>query len=156
MQALKQDIKIDLERKLEKIRIPCMNYLKENALRIFKKKITEVYEINHDRIQVIDLPLFLKAVKIVDIDKWSFSISVDEDLLSYRTKSGEPIYQYSNNDMYENAYGKEVHDLNEYWHAPIDGKREYLYYKDLAFREIQDFIKVKFVQYVQDLLNRGK
>ena len=156
MQALKQDIKIDLERKLEKIRIPCMNYLKENALRIFKEKITEVYEINHDRIQVIDLPLFLKAVKIVDIDKWSFSISVDEDLLSYRTKSGEPIYQYSNNDMYENAYGKEVRNLNEYWHAPIDGKREYLYYKDLAFRKIQDFIKVKFVQYVQDLLNRGK
>ena len=100
IQALKKDIKIDLERKLEKVRIPCMNYLKENALRIFKEKITEVYKINSDRIQVIDLPLFLKAAKIVDANRWSFNISVDEDLLNYKTKSGESIYQYSNNGMY--------------------------------------------------------
>lgn len=26
MQALKRDVKIDLERKLEKVRVPCINY----------------------------------------------------------------------------------------------------------------------------------
>ena len=124
IQALKKDVKIDLERKLEKVRIPCMNYLKENALRIFKEKITEVYKINSDRIQVIDLPLFLKAVKVIDIDKWSFGIMIDENLLKYKTKSGEPIYQYSNNGMYPDTYGEEVHNLNEYWHDPIMNQNE--------------------------------
>ena len=157
IQALKKDVKIDLERKLEKVRIPCMNYLRENALRIFKEKITEVYKINSDRIQVIDLPLFLKAVKIVEKGPWSFTIATDEDELIFKTKSGEPIYQYTDNGAsFVNGLGKEVHNLNEYWHDPIAGKREYLYYRDLALNEIQDFIKTKFVQYVQNALNGGK
>ena len=113
MQTLKKDIKIDLERKLEKVRIPCMNYLKENALRIFKEKITEVYKINSDRIQVIDLPLFLKTVTIQDKDKWSFDIFIDEDLLNFKTKSGEQIYQYSNDGMFY-TNNEEVHNLDEY------------------------------------------
>ena len=155
MQVLKKDVKIDLERKLEKVRIPCMNYLKENALRIFKEKITEVYKINSDRIQVIDLPLFLKTVTIQDKDKWSFDIFIDEDLLNFKTQSGEQIYQYSNDGMFY-TNNEEVHNLDEYWHDPIAGKREYLYYRDLALNEIQDFIKTKFVQYVQNALNGGK
>lgn len=157
MQALKKDVKIDLERKLEKVRIPCMNYLKENALRIFKEKITEVYKINSDRIQVIDLPLFLKTVKIVERGPWSFTIATDEDELIFKTKSGESIYQYTDNGTsFTNGLGKEVHNLNEYWHDPIEGKREYLYYRDLALNEIQSFIKTKFVQYVQNALDGGR
>lgn len=157
MQALKKDVKVYLEQKLEKVRIPCMDYLKENALRIFKEKITEVYKINSDRIQVIDLPLFLKAVKIIDKGPWSFTIVTDENQLVFKTESGEPIYQYTNNGKsFVNGLGKEVRNLDEYWHDPIAGKREYLYYRDLALNEIQNFIKTKFIQYVQDMLNRGK
>lgn len=156
MQALKKDIKIDLERKLEKVRIPCMDYLKENALRIFKEKITEVYKINSDRIQVIDLPLFLKAAKIVDTDGWSFNISVDEDLLNYKTKSGEPIYQYSNNGMYGDTYGKEVHNWKEYWHDPINGVHEEDWYLEVASEDIEKFIKNDFIKFVKDKMDGGK
>jgi len=156
MQALKKDVKIDLERKLEKVRIPCMNYLKENALRIFKEKITEVYKINSDRIQVIDLPLFLKAVKIVDTDGWSFNISADEDLLNYKTKSGEPIYQYSNNGMYGDTYGKEVHNWKEYWHDPINGVHEEDWYLEVASEDIEKFIKNDFIKFVKDKIDGGK
>ena len=156
MQTLKKDVKIDLERKLEKVRIPCMNYLKENALRIFKEKITEVYKINSDRIQVIDLPLFLKAVKIVDADGWSFNISVDEDLLNYKTKSSEPIYQYSNNGMYGDTYGKKVHNWKEYWHDPINGVHEEDWYLEVASEDIEKFIKNDFIKFVKDKIDGGK
>jgi hypothetical protein len=157
IQALKKDVKIDLERKLEKVRIPCMNYLKENALRIFKEKITEVYKINSDRIQVIDLPLFLKAVKIIDRGSWGFTIKTEEDELDFKTKSGEPIYQYTDaGRSYVDGMGKEVHNLDEYWHSPINGRREYEYYKNEAINDIQDFINTKFILYVQNKLNGGK
>ena len=156
MQALKKDVKIDLERKLEKVRIPCMNYLKENALRIFKEKITEVYKINHDRIQVIDLPLFLKAVKVIKSDGWSFNISVDEDLLNYKNKSGEPIYQYSNNGLYGGTYGEEVRNWEEYWHAPINGVHEEDWYLEAASEDIEKFIKNDFIKFVKDKIDGGK
>nr|DAG57983.1 MAG TPA: hypothetical protein [Caudoviricetes sp.] len=156
IQALKKDVKMDLERKLEKVRVPCMNYLKENALRIFKEKITEVYKINSDRIQVIDLPLFLKAVKIVDTDGWSFNIFVDEKLLNYKTKSGELIYQYSNNGMYGNVYGKEVHSWKEYWHSPINGVHEEDWYLEVASGDIEKFIKNDFIKFVKDKIDGGK
>ena len=156
IQALKKDVKSDLERKLEKVRIPCMNYLKENVLRIFKEKITEVYEINHDRIQVIDLPLFLKAAKIANTGGWSFNISVDEDLLNYKTKSGEPIYQYSNKGMYKDTYGKEVHKWEEYWHYPINGIHEEDWYLEVASEDIEKFIKNDFIKFVKNKMDGGK
>lgn len=155
MQALKKDIKIDLERKLEKVRIPCMNYLKENALRIFKEKITEVYKINSDRIQVIDLPLFLKTVTIQDKDKWSFDIFIDEDLLNFKTKSGEQIYQYSNDGMFY-TNNEEVRNLDEYWHSPINGKSENNWYKIEIWKELNTFLKNDFTQYVKDRLMEVK
>ena len=150
MQALKKDVKMDLERKLEKVRVPCMNYLEENALRIFKEKITEVYKINHDRIQVIDLPLFLKAVKVIDIDKWSFGIMIDENLLNYKTKSGELIYQYSNNGMYPDTYGEEVRNLNEYWHDPIMNQNEINWYKGQFSDSINSFMNKDFINFVKN------
>ena len=156
IQALKKDARIDLERKLEKVRVPCMNYLKENALRIFKEKITEVYKINSDRIQVIDLPLFLKAVKIVDDNKWGFNIFVDEDMLNYKTKSGEPIYQYSNNGMFSDTYGQEVHNWQEYWHNPISGIPEEDWYLNIATEDIEKFIKNDFVVFIKKEIDGGK
>ena len=155
IQTLKKDVKIDLERKLEKVRIPCMNYLKENALRIFKEKITEVYKINSDRIQVIDLPLFLKTVTIQDKDKWSFDIFIDEDLLNFKTKSGEQIYQYSNDGMFY-TNNEEVHNLDEYWHSPINGKSENNWYKIEIWKELNTFLKNDFTQYVKDRLMEVK
>lgn len=155
IQALKKDVKIDLERKLEKVRIPCMNYLKENALRIFKEKITEVYKINSDRIQVIDLPLFLKTVTIQDKDKWSFDIFIDEDLLNFKTKSGEQIYQYSNDGMFY-TNNEEVRNLDEYWHSPINGESENNWYKIEIWKELNTFLKNDFTQYVRDRLMEVK
>lgn len=153
---LKKYAKADLERRLEEVRVPCMNYLKENALRIFKEKITEVYKINHDRIQVIDLPLFLKAIKIVGDNKWGFNIFVDEDMLSYKTKSGEPIYQYSNNGMFGDTYGQEVHNWREYWHDPINGIPEEDWYLNIATEDIEKFIKNDFVTFIKKEIDGGK
>lgn len=147
--VLKKHIKTDLERKLEAIRVPCMNYLKENALRIFKEKITEVYTINSDRIQVIDLPLFLRTVKAVDKTPWSFKIVVDENLLNFQTKSGEQIYQYTHGGtMYSDGVGEEVHSLSEYWHSPIANQVEDDWYKNEAAYDMSDFIKNNFIKFI--------
>lgn len=146
---LKKYAKTDLERRLEEVRVPCMNYLKENALRIFKEKITEVYKINHDRIQVIDLPLFLKTVKTIDIDKWSFKVFIDEDLLNFKTKSGEQIYQYSNNGLFMDGYGDEATNLSEYWHTPISSQKENDWYKQEFTDEFIKFIKKDFIEFVK-------
>lgn len=155
IQALKKDVKIDLERKLEKVRIPCMNYLKENALRIFKEKITEVYKINSDRIQVIDLPLFLDTIKVIDTGPWSISLYIDEDMLQFKTKSGDQIYQYTNNGtMFVEGKGEEVHNLDEYFHSPINGLREFDYYKNESMKEISRFIVSKFLDFVKDKVNK--
>ena len=157
IQALKKDVKIDLERKLEKVRVPCMNYLKENALRIFKEKIIEVYQINSDRIQVIDLPLFLRAIKTYDIDKWSFSIKIDEDLLNFKTKSGEQIYQYTDGGkMFAGGYGEEVHNLREYWHSPIMSLSESDWYKDEFAKTISEFLKSDFINFVKNKIMEAK
>lgn len=157
IQNLRQDVKIDLERKLEKVRVPCMNYLKENALRIFKEKITEVYQINSDRIQVIDLPLFLRAIKTYDIDKWSFSIKIDEDLLDFKTKSGEQIYQYTDGGkMFANGYGEEVHNLREYWHSPIMSLSESDWYKGEFAKTISEFLKSDFINFVKNKIMEAK
>lgn len=157
MQALKKYVKIDLEHKLEEVRIPCMNYLKENALRIFKEKITEVYKINSDRIQVIDLPLFLRAIKTYDIDKWSFSIKIDEDLLDFKTRSGEQIYQYTDGGkMFAGGYGEEVRNLREYWHSPIMSLSESDWYKGEFTKTISEFLKSDFINFAKNKIMEAK
>ena len=149
IRELQKEIKQNLGQKLEQVRVPCMNYLKENALKIFKEKITEVYKINSDRIQVVDLPLFLKAVKIRDIDNWSFGVSIDESLINFQTKSGEPIYQYSNNGLYPNSEGEEVHNLKQYWHSPINGISEPEWYGREFVRSVTQLINKDFINFVK-------
>lgn len=142
----------DIDNKIEKIRIPCMKYLEEKSIEIFKNKISEVYKINSDRLQVIDLPLLLKTVNIVEEGKWGFSINMDEDLLNYKTKSGEQIYQYSNNGLFMNTINKPVTNMKEYWHAPIGGIMEENWYISEVSKEIVDFIKKDFIKFVKNKL----
>lgn len=157
IQILKKDIKINLEQKIEIIRVPCLKYLKENVLRIFKEKITEVYKINHDRIQIIDLPLFLNTIKIYDVNKWSFNIEIDEDLLNFKTKSGEQIYQYTDKGkIFADGYSQEVRDLDEYWHSPINSMIESDWYKKEFFQTFKKFLKNNFVNFVKNKIMEVK
>lgn len=142
----------NLERQLEKCHPKLIKYLSENSLNILKQKIIEVYAINDWRKQVIPIEIFLRAVKITNIGKWSFDLIVDTNELKYITAEGQPIYQGYYEGIYENTYGKRVNNFLDYWHTPIDHIREDIYYTNNAIKEITEFIKTDFVKYAMKLL----
>ena len=152
MNEIKNKKMINLEQRLEKCRPLLIKYLSENSLEILQKKIREVYSINSWRKQIIPIEVFLNSVKVVNTGNWSFDLIVDEKELEYITATGEPIYQGYYEGVYENTYGRKVESLNDYWHTPIGGMKENIYYIKNAVKEIMEFIKTDFTKYAVKLL----
>lgn len=155
LQRINEFPRKELETRLSKIRIPCMDYLKKNTLQIFKDKIKEVYAINYFRTDIIDLPKFLEAVKIIDRGPWAFDIVINEHDLQYYTAEGEPIYQINSKKDWQQTREEVVHNLEEYWRTPIQGQREDKYYIQQTQKSIDSFIQTDFLKYVKKLVKGG-
>lgn len=153
-EIVKKNVKDNAEMLVEKIRALCMNYLKKYAVKILKMKITEVYGINSARHQVIDLPELFKTIKVEDVGPWNFDLYIDDDLLNYKTKSGDPIYQYYGNGEWGDTYGEIVSCWEEYWHAPINGISEPIWIMNETHKEVLRFVNNEFKKYVKSLINK--
>ena len=149
---VKKYIKNGVEQTIQKIRVSCMKFLKEKTLEIYKNKITEVYNINKDRKQIVDLPSLFKSIKIIDNNKWIFSIILDERDIKFETQSGEPVYQYYHNGEFGDTYNSIVTNFNEYWHDPIAGITEDDWYNRATIEDLIKYINDDFSKYIKILL----
>lgn len=134
------------EQQSKELRQSCLKYLKENILRIVKQKIELVYIINNYRKQVIELPRFLEAVKIIDRGDWEFEIFIDESDLNYITMQNEEIYEIND--------GNKVRDLDSYFKTPINSIRELDFIKIESEKEAIKFIKYDLSSFVTKLIRR--
>lgn len=134
------------EQQSKELRQSCLRYLKENILRIVKQKIELVYIINNYRKQVIELPRFLEAVKIIDRGDWEFEIFIDESDLNYITMQNEAIYEIND--------GNKVRDLDSYFKTPINFIRELDFIKIESEKEAIKFIKYNLSSFVTKLIRR--
>ncbi len=134
------------EQQSKELRQSCLKYLKENILRIVKQKIELVYIINNYRKQVIELPRFLEAVKIIDRGDWEFEIFIDESDLNYITMQNEEIYEIND--------GNKVRDLDSYFKTPINSIRELDFIKIESEKEAIKFIKYNLSSFVTKLIRR--
>lgn len=134
------------EQQSKELRQSCLRYLKENILRIVKQKIELVYIINNYRKQVIELPRFLEAVKIIDRGDWEFEIFIDEGDLNYITMQNEEIYEIND--------GNKVRDLDSYFKTPINFIRELDFIKIESEKETIKFIKYNLSSFVTKLIRR--
>lgn len=134
------------EQQSKELRRSCLKYLKENILRIVKQKVELVYIINDYRKQVIELPRFLEAVKIIDRGDWEFEVFIDENDLNYITKQNEEIYEIND--------GNKVQNLNSYFKTPINFVRELDYIKIESEKEAIEFIKNNLSSFVTKLIRR--
>ena len=134
------------EQQSKELRQSCLKYLKENILRIVKQKIELVYIINNYRKQVIELPRFLGAVKIIDRGDWEFEIFIDESDLNYITMQNEEIYEIND--------GNKVRDLDSYFKTPINSIRELDFIKIESEKEAIKFIKYNLSSFVTKLIRR--
>ena len=134
------------EQQSKELRQSCLKYLKENILRIVKQKIELVYIINNYRKQVIELPRFLEAVKIIDRGDWEFEIFIDESDLNYITMQNEEIYEINDENK--------VRDLDSYFKTPINFIRELDFIKIESEKEAIKFIKYNLSSFVTKLIRR--
>lgn len=134
------------EQQSKELRQSCLKYLKENILRIVKQKIELVYVINNYRKQVIELPRFLEAVKIIDRGDWEFEVFIDESDLNYITRQNEEIYEIND--------GNKVQDLNSYFKTPINSIRELDFVKIESEKEAIKFIKNNLSSFLAKIIRR--
>lgn len=134
------------EQQSKELRQSCLKYLKENILRIVKQKIELVYIINNYRKQVIELPRFLEAVKIIDRGDWEFEVFIDESDLNYITRQNEEIYEIND--------GNKVQDLNSYFKTPINSIRELDFVKIESEKEAIKFIKNNLSSFLAKIIRR--
>ena len=134
------------EQQSKELRQSCLKYLKENILRIVKQKVELVYILNSYRKQVIELPRFLEAVKIIDRGDWEFEIFIDESDLNYITMQNEEIYEIND--------GNKVRDLDSYFKTPINSIRELDFIKIESEKEAIKFIKYNLSSFVTKLIRR--
>ena len=134
------------EQQSKELRQSCLKYLKENILRIVKQKVELVYSINSFRKQIIELPRFLEAVKVVDTGDWKFKVFIDENDLNYVTEQNEEIYKIND--------GNEAKNLNSYFKTPINFIRELDYIKIESEKEVIKFIKNNLSSFVTKIIGR--
>lgn len=135
------------EQQSKELRQSCLKYLKENILRIVKQKVELVYILNSYRKQVIELPRFLEAVKVVDRGDWKFEIFIDENDLNYVTEWGEQIHEIGTGEI--------VTNINQYFKSPIlNSIRELDFIRMESEKESKDFIKKNLPDYLNKITRR--
>lgn len=142
---MEEKVNLDIKnlRKLDKKTLQkVLQQISKEAERLLKKNIAEVYLINSQiRIKGNYVPLeeMLDAVKIdFDNKNLSFSIGIDEDLIEWKDKFGEDIYEVETNQE------EQVSSLKEHWKTPIRGVKEDDWFLNKTVEELSSFIKKNF------------
>lgn len=135
-----------------------LNVLGQYAIKSVQQRLAEVYAINVPKLisgerNYIPLRDLQSAVSVtINKTKWSLTIFIKEDLISFEDSRGQPIYPI---DAAVKERVEIIDTLQDYWQLPIQGKREDQYYISRAMDDIVKYINKDFTNYVQKLALKG-